>query len=272
MQLFDSHCHIHEAGALAAQSDNGMHNLWLKAGETDSDALIARAAADGVTGMICVGTTLADSRLAVGFVRDRSRCWASVGIHPHEANRGEAELTGLKELLHGSGQSSIIAIGECGLDYHYTHSPKDDQISALRYQIELALVHNLPLIFHVRDALDDFWPLFDEYRHLRGVLHSFTDSQANLDKALERGLYIGLNGIMTFTKHTWQLDVAKAVPLERLLIETDAPFLTPNPYRGKINEPAYIKPIAEFIARLKQISLARLCDATTENARTLFYL
>lgn len=179
----------------------------------------------------------------------------------------------------GSGQDiakkvnpKIIAIGECGLDYFYAHSPKQDQIKALCAQIELALQYSLPLIFHVREAFDDFWPVFDSYQNVRGVLHSFTDNRQNLDKALERGLYVGINGIMTFTKNDWQLDIAKAVPLQKLLIETDAPFLTPKPFRGTVNEPAHIRTVADFLSNLKGEPLKNIATATTANALTLFNL
>jgi len=170
----------------------------------------------------------------------------------------------------GTDSSKIVAIGECGLDYFYSHSDKQDQEKALRFQIELALEYDLPLIFHVRDAFDDFWPILDSYPTVRGVLHSFTDTQANLEKALQRGLYVGVNGIVTFTKLQWQLDAIAAVPLERLLLETDAPFLTPKPLRGRVNEPAHIELIAKFVSDLRHVSLHELANATTANALHLF--
>jgi TatD DNase family protein len=294
-----------------------MHGIWAKAKDADPDLMIERAVGAGVTRMVCVGTTVADSRLAVEFVLGRDGCWASVGVHPHEARVGDfgelADFFGLGEVSNtatdpssssqarrsrqghdgltsatdlvrafeaedgsvaadASSGGKIVAIGECGLDYFYGHSPREDQVRALRFQIELALEHGLPLIFHVREAFEDFWPIFDGYRGLRGVLHSFTDSRANLDKALERGLFIGLNGIMTFTKNEAQLGVAKSVPLQNLLLETDAPFLTPEPHRGTINEPARTRVVAEFLAKLRGESLVDLATETTKNARELFHL
>ncbi|HVA11414.1 MAG TPA: TatD family hydrolase, partial [Candidatus Dormibacteraeota bacterium] len=167
-------------------------------------------------------------------------------------------------------QQKVVAVGECGLDYYYDHSPKTDQIELLRYQIELALKTGLPLIFHVREAYDDFWPIFDDYKAMRGVLHSYTDSAANLEKALKRGLFIGVNGIATFTKNPQQLDVYRSVPLTSLLLETDAPFLSPAPFRGKTNEPKQVSVIAEFLAALRKIKPEELASATTANARELF--
>jgi Tat protein secretion system quality control protein TatD with DNase activity len=170
------------------------------------------------------------------------------------------------------GSSKIVAIGECGLDYFYGHSTKAEQEKALRYQIELALEFDLPLVFHVREAFDDFWPIFDSYQGIRGELHSFTDNSTNLSKALTRGLYIGVNGIMTFTKNDWQLEVAKAIPLDRLLLETDAPFLTPAPLRGKVNEPARVLLTAKFLSDLRHMPLEELAQHTTTNARQVFLI
>lgn len=273
MQLTDTHCHIHEASALLP-ADDATRTLWHKAPNPDPDVMIARAASSGVTRLICVGTTLDDSRRAVDFVQARPQCWASVGIHPHEAKGSQPALDGLRELAgQGSATSrKIVAIGECGLDYFYTHSPKKDQIRTLRAQIELALAQDLPLIFHVREAFDDFWPIFDSYKGIRGVLHSFTDSYAHAQAALERNLCIGVNGIMTFTKNPEQLQVAKEVPLQKLLLETDAPFLTPKPLRGTVNEPAHVRLVAAFLADLRQEPIERIAATTTQNAQTLFNL
>lgn len=303
MKLFDTHCHIHEA-TLELGGEDATRSLWVKAGKPNPDDLVANALKNDVVGMICVGTTADDSELAVRFVKNRPHCWASVGVHPHEAKSGVAELSQLARLLapasHSSpsqtspadrqsaseagkaslrggrmttqGATKIVAIGECGLDYFYGHSPKEDQVNALRYQIELALQHDLPLIFHVRDAFDDFWPILDEYKGLRGVVHSFTDTKANLNKLLDRGLYVGINGIITFTKNDWQLDMAKAIPLECLVLETDAPFLTPEPIRGKVNAPENVGLVAKFLAELRGESPDALSSATTQNALKLFRL
>ena len=183
---------------------------------------------------------------------------------------GTSESRLLKEFSELATQPKVVAIGECGFDFYYNHSPKEAQIEVLKFQIELALEHNLPLVFHVREAFDDFWPLFDSYRGVRGVLHSFTDSKENLDKALERDLYIGVNGIATFAKNPAQLDVYRAIPLQKLLLETDAPFLTPTPYRGTINEPKRVGTVADFVADLRGENRENLSAATTSNAQTLF--
>lgn len=270
MDLVDTHCHIQSAGLVnGTRGEHATRELWAKAPDVTPDAIIDGAVRAGVTRMLCVGCDLDDSRLAVDFVQDRQSCWASIGIHPHEAQHYH-DSKKRTEFAALAGRPKVVAIGECGLDYYYEHSPKVDQIKVLKFQIELALKTGLPLIFHVREAFDEFWPVFDAYPGVRGVVHSFTDSAENLAKALERGLYVGVNGIATFAKNPAQLEVYKSIPLERLLLETDAPFLTPVPYRGKINEPKRLGAVADFLAELRGEDRRRLAEVTTANARALF--
>ena len=213
--LIDTHCHIHES-------------YELPIGE-----VLERAHESEVTQLICVGTNEESSRQAIAFADAHDEAYASIGVHPHDTDGGYAEIA----TLAGTSQK-LIAVGEIGLDYFYTNSPKEVQIAALKAQIEVALQHDLPIIFHVREAFDDFWPIFESYKGIRGVLHSFTDTKENMEKAIANGLYIGVNGISTFTKDEVQKAMFDAIPLDRLIFETDAPFLTPTPYRGKVNEPA----------------------------------
>lgn len=253
MQLVDTHCHVHSVDYPIAIADVDAHN-----------------AEAGVEYLIAVGCDAADSQRAVEFAADRPNTWAVVGQHPHEAKFGEGPLKQIRTLVEDAKANKIVGIGECGLDYFYGHSTKEEQERTLRYQIELALEHDLPLVFHVREAFDDFWPIFDSYDGIRGELHSYTDNSANLSKAIERGLYIGVNGIMTFTRNDWQLEVARTIPLSKLLLETDSPFLTPVPLRGKVNEPAHVLQIATFISDLRQMPLSDIAQHTTTNARQLF--
>lgn len=252
IELIDTHCHIHDAEYLLPE-----------------DAVRQRARDAGVTKLICVGTDEKTSLEAVAYVQDKPNTWASVGLHPHDAKLGHEPLHAIKAL---ASSNKVVAIGECGLDYYYNHSDKKDQYKSLEFQIQLALDHRLPLIFHVRDAFEDFWPVFDSFSDVKGVVHSFTATTKELDQSLSRGLFIGLNGIMTFTKDEQQLVAAKAVPLESLLLETDAPFLTPVPFRGKVNEPKNVRIVAEFIAKLRSEDLHQLASATTQNANQLFGL
>ena len=247
--LIDTHCHIHEADY-----------------PLDSSDTIAKAHAAGVDKMICVGTSEESSRRAVAFASEYDEVYAAIGVHPHDTKDGYKDI---KQLI---GSKKLIAVGEIGLDYFYNHSPRDIQIEALKWQIEFALANNLPIIFHIRDAFDDFWPIFDSYKGVRGVVHSFTDNQQNLEAALSRGLYVGVNGISTFTKSDTQKAIFNSIPLDRLMLETDAPFLTPVPLRGKVNEPAFVKNIAEYHATSRQISVDEIASITSANARALFAL
>jgi TatD DNase family protein len=267
IELFDTHCHVHEI----VEKLTPVYDKWREDGvERDPDEVIQRARDAGVTGMICIGTSVEDSRLATEFVTNKGGVWCSIGIHPHEAERYVGDKTALDTFAGLVDRDKVVAVGECGLDYFYGHSPREAQIEILKFQIELALKHDLPLSFHVRDAFDDFWPIFEQYQGIRGVLHSFTDSKANLERALAHGLYIGMNGIATFTKSEDQQAMYQAIPVSHLLLETDAPFLTPTPYRGKVCEPYHTATIAEHGAKSRGISLEELAAATTANAHTLF--
>ncbi|MFZ2126190.1 MAG: TatD family hydrolase [Candidatus Microsaccharimonas sp.] len=246
--LVDTHCHIHESEF-----------------PLDREETLTRAREAKVALSICVGTNILSSQEAIEFAVRHDGVFASVGVHPHDTKDGF-------DITNFADKDKVIAIGEIGLDYFYTNSPREVQIEALKAQIEVAMKHNLPIIFHVREAFDDFWPIFDSFEGIRGELHSFTDSQENLQKALNRGLYIGVNGISTFTKDEAQQATFDAIPLDRLLLETDAPFLTPAPFRGKVNEPAMVRTIAEYHAKRRGISVEEIASATSENAQTLFAL
>ncbi len=247
--LVDTHCHIHEPYELPV------------------DEVLAQAHADGVGQMICVGTSEASSKQAIEFAYSHDKAFASIGVHPHDTKDGYDAIAAL-----AGTSNKLVAVGEIGLDYFYTNSPRETQIEALKAQIEVALAHNLPIIFHVREAFDDFWPIFDSYDGIRGVLHSFTDSKENMEKAISKGLYIGVNGISTFTKDEVQKATFDAIPLDKIVFETDAPFLTPAPLRGKVNQPAYVRIVAEYHAQRRGISLEEIANASSQNARALFNL
>ena len=256
MKLVDSHCHPH--------FDDFLPN---------TQQMMDDASAAGVTRIIAVGTTLADSKRAVEFAEAHAgKVWSSAGVHPHEAEAFNSDKASTDQLVKILDKSSIIAVGEIGLDYYKDFSPRESQIAALRAQIEATIDLNLPYIFHVRDAWEDFWLVFDSYPNLRGVIHSFSAGPKILKQVLQRNLYVGLNGIMTFTRDESQLEAAKQVPLDKLLLETDAPFLTPEPYRGQTCEPKHVVATAEFLANLRGENLADLAEATTNNAEELFKL
>ncbi len=238
----------------------------------DADEVINSATKAGVTRLLAVGCTLKDSKEAVAFAARYKNIWASIGLHPHESSRYVHDHHAMQQFHELADSPKVVAIGETGLDYYYDNSPKADQKKLLKFQLDMAVEHKLPLIFHVRDAFDDFWPIYDQYKGIRGVIHSFTSDTRDLEQILIRGLYVGLNGIMTFTKRQEQIEAAKKVPLNKLLLETDAPFLTPVPFRGKIGEPKYTRTVGEFLADLRGETLEELANATTQNARKLFSL
>ncbi len=266
MELIDTHCHIHFPDY-----------------ELDPDEVIKSAVKEGVKELLCVGCTVHDSQRAIEFAAKHPNIWASVGMHPHEGAVYVNDTAALQLFRELATKPKVVAIGETGLDYHYMHSPKEDQKKLFRFQLDLAIEHSLPLIFHVRDpqpmhskaglsAFDDFFDILDQYKGIKGVVHSFTADKAALDKILARELYVGINGIVTFAKDAELLETVKIIPLNRLLLETDAPFLTPAPFRGKVCEPKYVRVVAEFMAKLRGESIETLAGATSNNARALFNL
>lgn len=247
-QLIDTHCHIHESSYPLA-----------------IDEVMARALEAGVTKLVCVGTNVQSSREAIEFAHANDHAVATVGVHPHDTKDG---IEGLAEMAR---DTQVVAIGEVGLDYFYTHSPRDAQIHALEQQLQIAQDRALPVVFHVREAFDDFWAVFENFSNLKGgVLHSFTGCAVDLERGLSYGLFIGVNGISTFTKDARQKDMFMAIPLERLLLETDAPFLTPEPFRGKVNEPSMVREVARYHALARGVSYETLARRTTANAMQLF--
>lgn len=250
MLLVDTHCHLHDSEFYPDNREESYR----------------QSVAAGVA-MVCVGTDIRSSQESVDFCRTHALTYPVVGIHPHETKKDST--AGIAQLLVNS-RDQIIGTGEIGLDYYYNHSPRETQIKALEEQLQLAADNNLPVSFHVREAFEDFWPICDNFHSIRGVLHSFTDNEANLLQGLGRGFYIGVNGISTFTKDAAQQDLLTSVEVGRLLLETDAPYLTPKPLRGRMNVPAYVGSIAEFHAHARNMSPEALINATTTNAEVLF--
>lgn len=251
MAYIDTHCHIHSS-------------LF----PNEPSETIERAKNAGVAQMICVGTDVNDSYTVVQFVEKHEDCFGSIGIHPHEASKEQDRINEIDE-IYMKNKKKIVAIGEIGLDFYYNHSPKNEQLSVLEKQLEIAQKYSLPVIFHVRDAFEEFWPVFDSFS-VTGVIHSFSSGRIELEDILKRELYVGLNGIMTFTKRVEQLDALSLIPLKRILLETDAPFLTPVPNRGKVNCPEFLVDTAEFVATKLGVSQQELEEATTKNAKKLF--
>ena len=258
--LIDTHCHIHDSE----------YSFFI-------DEVLRESAEQKITVMVCVGTNLRSSSEAIELSLKHQSCYASFGLHPHLAVASlkelKADFDSLKSLAFKYRQSGrLIAIGECGLDYFYHRDEevREKQRQMLNWHLELSRDLDLPLIFHVRQAFDDFWSLYDSFQ-AAAVLHSFSDSPAQVNRGLKYpDLYFGLNGIMTFTKDESQLIAARDIPSSRLLLETDAPYLTPKPFRGKINKPQHLRIILDFLARLRNEKEDFLAKETTANARSLF--
>ncbi len=253
MELTDTHCHL--------QFDKLAANL----------AQVLKAAqAASVTRLVCVGTSVGDSLRAVDIAAANENVWATVGVHPHDGKDFFEQKDAEPQLQNLFNKPKVVAVGEIGLDFYKNYSPKAEQEKLLRLQIELGAATKLPFVFHVRDAWADFWRIFDSCPNLSGVVHSFSATTKELDKALSRGLYVALNGIMTFTDDQAQLTAAKQVPKDRLLLETDAPFLTPKAARGQVCQPKHVRDIAEFLAELRSEPIDEMASYTTANAREVF--
>lgn len=258
--LIDTHCHIQDEDY-----------------SIDSNIVMENALNSGVSRAVVVGTDLESSRRGIEFAEKysnitgtKSEAYAVIGVHPSNANLDYQDLESIYENTPISLRKRIIGVGEIGLDYHYAEQSKKQQIEALEWQIDFALRRNLSIEFHVRDAFDDFWAVLNNFKVKNADIHSFTDSPKNAEEALARGYYIGLNGISTFTKINWQRDLYTSLPMGSILFETDAPFLTPAPFRGKINEPARIKQIAEYHANARGVSLDEIAEITSQNFKMLF--
>jgi TatD DNase family protein len=241
MLLIDSHCHIHDPE----------YNF-------DVEKTLKKAAENEVKKIITVGTSPQDNLAAKALAEKYDNVFYSFGFHPSELASGWEEESDLSS-------SKLIAIGEIGLDYHYKPYDRAKQIKLFEQMLEIAQEANLPIIFHVREAFDDFLAVLKNFPRIKNaVVHSFSDSAQNLKKLLETtDFYIGVNGLATFTN-------IPLPPLERMLLETDAPFLTPVPFRGKINEPAYIRSIASFVANKSSLSVEEVARITTNNVKNLF--
>ncbi|HEU0095961.1 MAG TPA: TatD family hydrolase, partial [Rhizomicrobium sp.] len=235
------------------------------------DDVLARARAAGVGVCVSIGTELARFPGVKAVAEAHDNVWCSVGVHPHESEK--ELLDDAAVLIAEAAHLKVVGIGETGLDYYYEHSPRDPQRVNFRSHIAAARQTGLPVIVHTRDADDDTIEILrDEMGKgaFTGLIHCFTGTQRLADVALELGLYISVSGIATFKNSTALRDVIKTVPLDRLLVETDAPYLAPVPHRGKTNEPSFVVHTANMLAELKSVSPDELATATTDNFFRLF--
>ena len=249
--LVDSHCH-----------------LDFSEFREEREAIIARARSAGVETMLTISTRLDEFQGVRAIAEAHDGIWCSVGAHPHEA-KDHADLAP-QELVALAAHSKVIGIGETGLDFHYDLSPRDVQERVFRAQIAAARETGLPLIVHAREADREVAHILDEERPPPGVMHCFSSGRALAEAALALGFYISISGIVTFRNAADLRAIVRDLPLDRLLVETDAPFLAPVPYRGKRNEPAFIAATAAAVAELKGIELQHLAEMTSANFFRLF--
>lgn len=257
MYLIDTHCHLHDREFFKKEQ---------------AEQMLKNAHARGVEQIICIGTNEKDSEAALAFAENHPNVFCSYGIHPEEADGERGKASGFLGALK---RRKLVCIGEIGLDYHYGTENRKAQIALLEQMLDLACAKNLPCSFHVRDAFDDFFAVAKNFSGLRpSILHSFTDSKENLEKALSAGFYIGINGILVnhSAEFSWANDLGDNLPLDRFVLETDAPFLTPAPNRGKINEPGNVADVASWLANKLGVSEQVIAEQTTKNARKIFNL
>ncbi len=253
MKLFDTHAHL----------DDGRF-------DEDRDSMISQCIEDGVSLILNAGSNIETSLKSVSLAKEYELIYASVGVHPHDA--ATMDDTSIDIIGELTSNPKVKAIGEIGLDYYYDFSPRDIQKKRFIEQIDLARQLKLPVIVHDRDSHGDVMDIFKKTRinEVGGVLHSFSGSVEMARECLKMGLYISISGPVTFKNAVKTVEVVKEVPLDMLLIETDSPYLTPVPYRGKRNYPGYVRYVAEKIAELKGITVEEVAQKTLENGKRLF--
>jgi TatD DNase family protein len=258
IQLIDTHAH-----------------LDMTEFDRDRDEVISRALAAGVTKIITVGTDVTSSGRAISLAEKYPQIYAAVGVHPHDADR--AESTFLAQLSELTKHPKVVAIGETGLDFYRNYSSKEAQFNALHGQLELAAELNLPIIIHARQAVREMIETLGDWvkRHKdtsgrpRGVIHCFSENEQIAHKYIDMGFYISFTGYVSYPQSRAPA-VAKKLPIDRIMVETDCPFLTPQKYRGKRNEPSYVALTAETLANALGMPLDKFAEQTTENAKRLF--
>ena len=253
IQWFDNHCHLTTGAS--------------KKNVSPSEA-VAEAAECGVTRFLTVGCTVADSAEAMEIASGFPNVWATAGVHPHDAKEG---IVGLRELFDASERP--VAVGECGLDYHYSHSEHGVQAEVFAAQIEMAHELDLALVIHSRSAWEDTFAILDEQgAPERTVFHCFTGGPDEARKVLDRGCYLSFSGIVTFPSAPELREAAQLCPPDKLLVETDSPYLAPEPYRGKSNKPAWVSVVGEAVAEVRRQPAAEVAELTWANGERLYQL
>ena len=253
VEWFDSHCHVHDK-------------------RVDADAALDEARRAGVTRFVDVGCDEPTSRAAIALAAEHHDVWATVGLHPHDATQGSSWMP---VLLADADAARVVGVGECGLDYHYDHSPRDVQRAEFATQIRLAFAYDLPLVIHTREAWDDTFAILADAGTPRAtVFHCFSGGAEEAERclAIHDEVYLSFSGMVSFKTAIDLREAAVLTPLDRLLVETDTPYLAPMPFRGKPNRPAWVPHVGQFIADLRDVPVDDIARATVDNATVFFAL
>lgn len=251
MRWTDTHCHLNHPD---------LYPEW--------QAAVYRAQQSGVGRVILIGYDLASSLLAVQLAEQSDALYAAVGVHPHDAAQYNSDT--LQQLREWTRHPRVVAVGEIGLDFYRDLSPREAQYEAFHAQLQLAREQGLPVVIHCREAYEQVLTVLSEYPDVRGVLHCFSGTPAQAERGLALGYYLGIGGVVTFKSAETLRAIVQGMPRDRLLLETDAPYLAPHPYRGKRNEPAYLPLIAQQVAALWDAPLATVSEITEANTQRLF--
>lgn len=279
--MVDTHCHLN---IMVRNFTENSTIIPFNSQELDACSIILNnALQNGVTSIINVGTNLTESLLCIELAKHFQNCFATIGIHPNDATESwttdmikfEELLTMQKNCKSNVNMTKIVGIGECGIDKHYPNFDLKLQQKVFHTQIQLAIKHNLALVIHSRDADQETYQSLAEYRsekNLHGTIHCFSSNEIYAQKYLDLGFVLGFGGTLTYPKNETLRNVAKMIPLESIVLETDAPFLPPQNLRGKKNTPANIKTIAQFLAELRNENFETVAHVTDQTSRTLFGL
>ncbi len=254
MVLYDSHTHLDE-----------------QCYDEDREAVIQRAFDQEIYGLINIGADMSSSARSMALAQKYPTIYSAVGIHPHEAEAvSEADY---EQLSRWAGQAKVVAIGEIGLDYHYDYSPRTVQQQVFIRQLAVAKETHKPVIIHTREAHGDMMKILTDHgQGLNGIIHCYSGSLEMAQELIKRGFYLGIGGSLTFKNARKLKQIVTEISLNHLVVETDCPYLTPHPYRGRRNEPAYVRLVVQEIAALKQVTEEAVAEATTENVEKLFQL
>lgn len=249
--IIDTHCHLNTVEFF-----------------NELDDILLRAASNDVLKVICIGMHPDANEQAIDISNQYEHVYATVGLHPAHVSEPYDEAKLIEQAKH----KKVVAIGEIGIDLYWIKDNLDLQIEVFKKQLDLSLKLNLPVVIHLRNSAQEIYDVLKTYKGLKGVMHCFSEDLDWANKFMDLGFYIGIGGPVTFKKNVTTKTLVKEMPLDRLLVETDSPYLAPSPYRGKRNEPAYTKYVVEEIAKLRGLSIEEISDITTQNANRLFNL